>query len=99
MNGEEFKSNLKKYQMGAMNAREEEQFENELEKIDIYREFLDSEVYEIPRAHNFPTVDEKRILRRSQSSAYFRMGLVSLIISLLILPTFEFLKMALKIIP
>jgi len=87
---DEFKDCLQKYQMGTLSKKEEEKFEHELEKLDEYQLFLEAELGE--------TMNENKILRRSQAIAYVRMGFVSLIISLLLLPTLNLLALVFSIL-
>lgn len=76
--------------MGTLSKKEEEKFEHELEKLDEYQLFLEAELGE--------TMNENKILRRSQAIAYVRMGFVSLIISLLLLPTLNLLALVFSIL-
>lgn len=99
MNSDQFKENLKKYHKGNLTPEEEEEFENELEKLDEYQAFLEAETRRETEDNDYLQEKERKILKRSQSSAYFRMGLVSLIVSLLVVPTLNVLAMAFDIIP
>ncbi|MDA3130860.1 hypothetical protein ACFPTR_13765 [Aliibacillus thermotolerans] len=99
MNSEEFKAKFKKYRMGMLTVEEEEQFEDELEKLDEYQAFLEVETAGISSGDEYSLETERKILRRSQLSAYFRMGLISIVVSLLLLPTLNLFAMAFDIFP
>lgn len=87
LKSDEFKRKLEQYQQGSLTPEEEEQFENELEKLDEYQNFLETEMkIEVTKNEYDPNL-EKRILKRSQLFAYLRIGLSTLISVLLILPT------------
>lgn len=99
MNSKEFKVLFKKYQMGTSTEEEEERFESELEKLDEYQAFLEAETGETLNIMSYSLETERKILRRSQLAAHFRMGLISLVISLLLLPTLNLIALALGIFP
>lgn len=99
LNIEEFKENFKKYKQGTLTEEAEERFEDELEKLDEYQAFLETETGRMSNGVDYNPETERKILRRSQLSAYFRMGLISLVISLLLLPTLNLFAMALDILP
>lgn len=99
LNSDEFKVNFKKYRTGTLTKEEEEQFEDELEKLDEYQAFLEAETRGRPNRNDYDSEKERKVLRRSQLSAYFRIGLTSLVVSLLFLPTLNLLAMALDVIP
>lgn len=99
LNIERFKDNLKKYKQGVLSGEEEKQFEDELEKLDEYQAFLEAETGRMSYGIDYNPETERKILRRSQFSAYFRMGLISLVISLLLLPTLNLFAMVLDVIP
>lgn len=83
--------------MGILTDEEEKRFEDELEKLDEYQAFLEAETSRISNENEYGLETERNILRRSQLSAYFRMGLISIVISLLLLPTLNLFAMALDI--
>lgn len=99
LTSEEFKANLEKYRRGTLTEEEEERFEAALEKLDVYQAFLEAEAEETLNDNRSILETERDILRRSQLVAYFRMGLISLVISLLLLPTLNLMAMALDILP
>lgn|GEM_PF-2119994 len=99
LNIEKFKENFKKYKQGALSEEEENQFEDELEKLDEYQAFLEAETGGMSYGVDYNPENERKILRRSQFTAYFRMGLISLVISLLLLPTLNLFAMVFDIIP
>jgi len=99
LNIDEFKTTFKKYRMGNLTPEAEEKFEGELEKLDEYQAFIEMEIGGTQEDNNYLQEEERKIFKRSQSSAYIRMGLVSLIISLLLLPTLNVLAMAFNIVP
>lgn len=89
LNKEVFKEKLKQYKEGSLSEEEEELFEDELGKLDEYQSFLESE-----SAQEIKNIDHpdkvKGILKRSQTNAYIRIGLVSVITVLLIMPLVNF---------
>lgn len=91
LNSDEFKEKFKKYRQGTLTEEEEERFEDELEKLDEYQAFLEAETRGRPNRNGYNPETERRILKRSQMFAYFRIGLSSLVTALLILPTLNFL--------
>ena len=99
LNSDDFKRYFKKYQMGTLNDEEMDRLENELEKLDEYQTFLEVEMEEISKRNGYNLETERKILRRGQFFAYFRIGLVSIVVSLLLLPTLYLLALALDILP
>lgn len=96
---DEFKKKLIAYESGNLSPVEAEKFEKELEKLDEYQAFLEAYIGDTSNpSADHPTV-EKKVLRRSQSAAYFRMGLVALIVSLLLLPTLNLFALILGVLP
>jgi|SRR5690625_4775688 len=96
---DEFKRKLNDYVAGNLTPDEAEQFEQELEKLDEYQAFIEANVDDVPDYKlDGPPID-KKVLRRSQSTAYFRMGLVALIVSLLLLPTLNLFALIIGISP
>jgi len=96
---DEFKKKLIAYESGNLTPDEEEQFEQELEKLDEYQAFLEAHIGDtLDPSPNRCKVEEK-ILRRSQSVAYFRMGLIALIVSLLLLPTLNLFALIIGVWP
>ena len=87
LNSDEFKVKFKKYRQGTLTEEEEERFEDELEKLDEYQAILETETRGRPNKNDYNPETERRILKRSQMFAYFRIGLSSLVTALLILPT------------
>lgn len=87
------------YRNGTLTEEEEEEFENELEKLDEYQSFLEAESVEAMKWDEHYLERERKILKRSQQSAYFRIALISLVVSLLLLPTLNLMAMALGILP
>ncbi|WP_156644685.1 hypothetical protein [Lentibacillus sp. JNUCC-1] len=99
MNSEEFKSNFKKYREGTLTEEEEIQMEGELDKLEQYQAFLEAETEdEANESNRNPEVDRK-ILRRSQSSAYIRTGLIALVVGLLIPPSIHLFAMVFDLLP
>jgi len=96
---DEFKKKLIAYESGNLSPVEAEKFEKELEKLDEYQAFLEAYIGDTSNpSPDHPNV-EKKVLRRSQSAAYFRMGLVALIVSLLLLPTLNLFALILGVLP
>lgn len=99
LNNKEFKENLKKYEFGLLTAEEEEQFEEILEKLDEYQAILEAETTGSLKKDYDNFEAERKILKRSELHAYFRISLISLIVSLLLLPTLNLIAMAFNLLP
>lgn len=80
----DFKRKLELYEKGALKGNELEEFEKELEKLEIYQEFLEEDNPEpIPKL-NIDEKKQKRILRRSKWKARLQTAFTALGLLLLL---------------
>lgn len=101
MKSDEFKNQFRKYRLDTLSEKEEKEIENELEKLDEYQMFLETEMggsESFIEEKNYNLKTEREILKRSQFLAYFRMGIISLVVSLLVPPTLNFIVKVLDLI-